>query len=91
MIEKLKDGDWDGARLVYERTIRDFGEQGGLTLYLKIVRPYVEACLQNDKLDLADRAISFTEDRMTIDLRSQVGQSFSDLKNEVAARRLAEH
>jgi hypothetical protein len=91
MVEKLKANDWDGARVIYEKTIRDFGEQGGLTLYSKIVYPYVKTCLQNDKVDLADRAIAFTEDRMTIDLQSQVGQSFTELKNEVAARKLAAH
>jgi len=91
MNEKLKAQDWDGARLVYERTIRDFGQEGGLTLYSKIVYPYVTACLQNDKVDLADRAIAFTEDRMTIDLQSQVGQNFTELKNEVTARKLAAH
>jgi hypothetical protein len=89
MNEKLKAGDWDGARLVYERTIRDFGQEGGLTLYSKIVYPYITACLQNDKVDLADRAVLFTEDRMTIDLQSQLGQDFTELKNEVAARKLA--
>jgi hypothetical protein len=89
MNEKLKTEDWDGARLVYERTIRDFGREGGLTLYSKIVYPYVTACLQNDKVDLADQAIAFTEDRMTIDMSSQVGQGFTELKNEVTARKLA--
>jgi hypothetical protein len=89
MNEKLKAQDWDGARLVYERAIRDFGQEGGLTLYSKIVYPYITTCLQNDKLDLAGRAIAFTQDRMSIDLQSQVGQSFSELKNEVAARKLA--
>jgi len=91
MNEKLKAEDWDGARLVYERTIRDFGREGGLTLYGKIVSPYITACLQNDKLDLADRAIAFTQDRMSIDSQSQVGQKFTELKNEVTARKLAAH
>jgi hypothetical protein len=91
MNEKLKAQDWDDARLIYERTIRDFGQEGGLTLYTKIVRPYVMICLQNDKVDLADSAITFTEDRMTIDMSSQLGQKFTELKNEVAARKLAEH
>jgi hypothetical protein len=85
--EKLKAQDWDGARLVYERTVRDFGEQGGLTLYGRIVYPYVKICLANDKVDLADRAISFAEDRMTIDMQSQVGKSFTELKSEVDARK----
>ena len=91
MNEKLKAGDWDGARLVYESTIRDFGQEGGLTLYSRIVYPYIKTCLQNDRLDLADRAIAFTEDRMVIDMQSQVGQDFAELKNEVAARKLAAH
>jgi hypothetical protein len=89
--EKMKDQDWDGARLAFEGTIRDFGQDGGLTLYAKIVYPYIKTCLQNDKIDLADQAISFTEDRMTIDLQSQVGQDFTELKNEVAAKKLKEH
>jgi hypothetical protein len=87
--EKLKAQDWDGARLVYERTIRDFGQEGGLTLYTKVVNPYITACLQNGKIDLADRAIGFTQDRMAIDLQSQVGQDFIDLKNEVNSRKSA--
>ena len=89
MQEKLKSDNWDDARLVYERTIRDFGEEGGLTLYSKIVYPYIETCLEHDKVDLADRAISFTEDRMTIDLKSQMGQEFTDLKNRVTVRKEA--
>ena len=40
--EKLKANDWDGARMAFESTIRDFGEDGGLTLYSKIVYPYVD-------------------------------------------------
>ncbi|HEV3272457.1 MAG TPA: hypothetical protein VGZ93_09775 [Candidatus Methylacidiphilales bacterium] len=81
--EKLKAGDWDGARLVYERTVRDFGQEGGLTLYRKVVDPYITACLQNDKLDLARRAVTFTQDRMSINKDSQVDSDFTDLKNEV--------
>ena len=87
--EKLKAANWDDARLVYERAIRDFGQDGGLTLFNKIVVPYVRACLRNGKVDLADRAISFTQDRMTIDPTSQVGDYFSKLKNEVAAQKKA--
>ena len=85
--EKLKAGDWDGARLVFEQTIRDFGQDGGLTLYSKIVYPYISACLQNNKLDLADRAVGFTQDRMTMDPDSQVGQKFNELKGELYDRK----
>ena len=85
--DKLKAGDWDGARQSFERTVRDFGDQGGLTLYDKIVRPYIKTCLQNDKLDLADRAIDTVQNYMTIDPQSQVGGYFTDLKNEVNSRK----
>jgi hypothetical protein len=88
--EKLKEQDWDGARMAFESTIRDFGEDGGMTLFSKIVRPYINACLVSDKLDLADRAITFTQDRMTMDPQSQVGQAFDELKNQLAAKKQAE-
>ena len=88
MNEKIKAENWDDARMVFERTIRDFGQEGGLTLYSRIVRPYVETCLEHDKVDLADRAIEFTQDRMSIDSTSQLGKDFGDLKNEVTARKL---
>ena len=87
MNEKIKEENWDDARVVYERTIRDFAEEGGLTLYSKIVRPYVEICLAHNKVDLADQAIRFTEDRMKIDPTSQVGKDFSDLKDSVARQK----
>jgi hypothetical protein len=89
--EKLRNQDWDGARLVFEGAIRDFGQEGGLTLFNSIVKPYIMLCLNNNKVDLADRAISFTQDRMTIDSSSQLGGYFTDLKNEVEARKLAQH
>jgi hypothetical protein len=89
--EKMKAQDWDGARTAYERTIRDFGEQGGLTLYSRVVYPYIMTCLQNGKTDQADSAVLFAQDRMTMDADSQVGQDFSKLKDEVAARKSAQN
>lgn len=85
--DKLRAGDWDGARHVFERSVRDFGQQGGLTLYSKIVYPYITACLEGGKLDLADRAVGTVQDYMTIDLQSQVGDDFTRLKNEITARK----
>jgi hypothetical protein len=48
-------------------------------------------CLKNDKVDLADRAIGFTEDRMTIDMQSQVGLDFTELKKAVDGQKKAAH
>jgi len=83
LVEKFKAQDWDGARHVFERAVRDFGQQGGLTLYDKIVRPYIKMCIANNKHDLAKRAIDTVQNYMTMDATSQVGQDFSDLKIEV--------
>jgi hypothetical protein len=77
--------DWDAARQVFERALRDFGDQGGLTLYSKIVYPYLEACLDANKLDLADRGVSSVQDYMKMDADSQVGQDFTELKNKITA------
>jgi hypothetical protein len=90
MIDKINGDDWDGARQVFERAVKDFGDQGGLTLYAKIVAPYIKSCLRNGKLDLADRAVKFIGDYMNIDMQSQVGQEFDKLKNEVDSRKQAE-
>jgi len=87
--EKLKAGDWDAAREAFDRAVRDFGQQGGLTLYSKIVYPYIETCLKNDKVDLASRAVDTVQNYMTMDASSQVGQDFTNLKNEITSRKAA--
>jgi hypothetical protein len=89
MDDRLKAQDWDGARADYEQAIKDFGDDGGLTLYMKVVLPFVLICLKNNQVDLADREMGFAEDRMTIDMTSQVGKNFTALKNEVAAHKTA--
>ena len=66
---KIQNGDWDGARLDFEKSIRDFGEQGGGTLFYSLISPYVSACIKSGQLDLADRALKFTEDRMPLEKR----------------------
>jgi hypothetical protein len=85
--DKLRVEDWDAARQVFERTVKDFGDTGGLTLYMKIVAPYVQACLRGNKLDAADHAVKFVGDYMSLDAQSQVGRQFETLKNEVASRK----
>ena len=83
--EKVDAQDWDDARQVFERAVRDFGNQGGLTLYSKIVYPYIETCLHAGKLDLANSAVDTVQNYMTMDPTSQVGQDFAQLKNEITS------
>jgi hypothetical protein len=87
--QKMQDQDWDGAKLAFESTIRDFGDQGGLTLFRKIIYPYIMTCLRDNQVDMADQAIGFIEDRMTIDPDSQLGQGFAKLKEAVETRKQA--
>ncbi len=84
IFEKIDAGDWDGARLEYEKTIRDFGDQGGGTLFYNVISPYVAACLKNNQLKLADRALHFAEERMQIDSGSILGEDFGKLKGKVS-------
>lgn len=81
--EKIKAGDWDGGRLEYEKSIRDFGDAGGGTLYYGLIEPYVEACLKGGHTDQARRGIRFTEDRMPMDPTSILANDFRDLKDKV--------
>jgi hypothetical protein len=83
IFDKINAGDWDNARLEYERTIRDFGDQGGGTLFYGVISPYVEACLKNNQVKLADDALTFAEDRMTFDSGSILGEEFDHLKTRV--------
>ncbi len=85
--DKIKAGNWDDARLEYERTIRDFGEQGGGTLFYGVIAPYIQACLKGGHVDQAARAIDFTNERMSIDPTSILGQAFDELKHQVDAQK----
>jgi hypothetical protein len=76
-------GDWDAARLEYERTIRDFGEQGGGTLFYNVITPYVNVCLKTATRTRRTEAIKFAEDRMNIDTDSVIADGISKLKEEV--------
>jgi len=80
---KIQASDWDGARLEYEKSIRDFGEQGGGTLFYDLVSPYIEACLKANRVDQADRGIKFTEERMQIEAGSIISSNFDELKGKV--------
>jgi hypothetical protein len=83
IMDKIAAGDWDAARLEYERTIRDFGEQGGGTLFYDVITPYVKVCLKEGHPDQASEAIKFAEDRMNIDTDSVIADGISKLKKEV--------
>jgi hypothetical protein len=80
---KIQSGDWDGARLEYEKSIRDFGEQGGGTLFYDLVSPYIEAVVKAGRIDEANREIKFTEERMNIEGGSIISGEFDELKGKV--------
>lgn len=90
ILQKLDAQDWDDARLDFEKAIRDFGDQGGLTLFRNVVEPYISRLLKADRLDQAEDGIKFTEDRMAIDRSSQMGHFFLDLKGEVEEQKMKE-
>ena len=81
--DKIKSGDWDSARMEFEKSIRDFGEQGGGTLFYDLISPYINACIQAGRIDQADRGMKFAEDRMQIDSGSIISSEFDTLKGKV--------
>lgn len=83
IMDKVTAGDWDAARLEYERTIRDFGDQGGGTLFYGVISPYVKVCLKNGHPDQAEEGVKFAEDRMSITTDSIIADEFTKLKKEI--------
>lgn len=78
--EKIKAEDWDGAKLEFQKAVRDFNEQGGGTFFNEVVVPYAAACAQHGQIKQAKDGIKFTEDRMSINSRSILGVEFAKLK-----------
>ncbi len=85
--DKIKAQDWDGAKIEFERSVRDFKEQGGSNLYYHIIRPYVFSCMSVGRLDQAADGVKFTQDRMSFNDGSLVSEQFDALKAEVDAMR----
>jgi hypothetical protein len=81
--DKFKAQDWEGAKLKFETAVRDFGANGGGTLYFNVVEPYVMMCVQYGQMDQARDGIDFTQDRMGMDKDSQVAIDFENLKKEI--------
>ena len=86
---KMKAGNWDDARLEYERAIRDFADEGGGTLFYSLILPYIQTCLKNGQVDLAAKAIDFTNERMSIDPTTILGEEFGQLKRKVEEQKKA--
>jgi hypothetical protein len=81
--DKFKAQDWDGAKIAFETSVRDFKDQGGGTFFNNIVEPYVMMCLQYGRPDQADDGLHFTEERMPMDSQSLVAMEFGQLKDKV--------
>ena len=85
--DKFKAQDWDGAKVAFETSVRDFKDQGGGTFFNNIVEPYVMMCLEYGRPDQADEGLHFTEERMPLDSQSLIAMEFQKLKDEVKWRR----
>jgi hypothetical protein len=82
--DKINAQDWDGAKLEFEKAVRDFKDQGGGTFFNEVVRPYAAACAQYGQFKQADDGIRFAEDRMTVNKGSLVDVELTQIKEELA-------
>lgn len=80
---KIDAKDWDGAKLEFEKAVRDFKDQGGGTFFNNVLEPYVEACAQHGQFKQAKDGIKFTEDRMSVDSQSILGVEFARMKKDL--------
>jgi hypothetical protein len=83
--DHFKAADYDGARLEFERSVRDFGETGGGTFFYRIVEPYIRNCWQHGQVEQAQNGLQFTQDRTALDTSdpgniSQINEEFDKLK-----------
>ncbi|MCE0482861.1 MAG: hypothetical protein LV479_01330 [Methylacidiphilales bacterium] len=82
--DKISSGNWDDAKLEYEKTIRDFGDQGGGSLYYGVIEPYIESCLKNGRTDQAAEGLKFARDRMQLNNGSIIEMEFHHLEGKVS-------
>lgn len=83
--DHFKVHDWDGARMEFERAVRDFGENGGGTFFYSLMEPYVYDCWSKGQVVQAGKAISFTDDRTHLDKPgwqgpTSISSAFDELK-----------
>jgi len=81
--DKINAQDWDGAKLEFEKAVRDFKDQGGGTFFNDVIEPYVAACAQHGQDKQAEDGIKFVEDRMSIDSKSILGAEFASMKKNL--------
>jgi hypothetical protein len=79
--------DWDGARMEYERSVRDFADNGGGTFFYRLVEPYWRECLTHGQVEQAGNGIRFTDDRTKLDQPdwngpTTISAEFDDMKKK---------
>jgi hypothetical protein len=87
--DHFKAHDWDGARMEFERSVRDFGAKGGGTFFYNLMVPYVYDCWDKGQAAQAGEAIRFTDDRTSLDKPAwsgptSINSSFDELKKDQA-------
>jgi hypothetical protein len=82
--DKFKAKDWDGAKVAYETSVRDFKDQGGGTFFHDVIQPYVMMCLQYGREEQAEDGLHFTEERMSLREGSLIQVEFERLKRQIS-------
>jgi hypothetical protein len=87
--DHFKAKDWDGARMEFERSVRDFGDTGGGTFFYRLVEPYIDNCWRYGQVEQAGNGLHFTEERTKLatpnwDGPSALNNDFDKLKKQQA-------
>jgi hypothetical protein len=87
--DHFKARDWDGARMEFERSVRDFGDKGGGTFFFNLMEPYVYDCWTKGQAVQAGEAIRFADDRTPLDKPAwngptTISSGFDTLKSDQA-------
>jgi hypothetical protein len=87
--DHLNAHDWDGARMEFERSVRDFADNGGGTFFYRLVEPYWRECLNHGQVQQAGNALRFTDDRTKLDQPdwngpTTISTAFDEMKKKQA-------
>ncbi len=80
---KLDAHQWDDAKLEYEKAVRDFSAQGGMTFYSHVIWPYVQDCLALGQVAQGEDGLRFAKERIQVETSSQLGEDYQKLDDQI--------
>ena len=83
VMEKMQEGNWDGAQVSFRQALREYKGQAGGHLFYGLVVPFVEAALAEGQMQAAKAALLEARRVLKPTPDTLVGRSFVLLETKV--------